>query len=63
MPEQNYGNHARYVVVRNAVHSESFSLYDESEVRDRVMNQFHGCEIATALLALATGILLGKFLL
>lgn len=45
-----FGSHARYVIIRNAVHTESFTLYDESEVRDRLMNQLQGCEIVMSRL-------------
>lgn len=45
-----FGGHARYVIIRNTVHTDSFTLYDESEVRDRLTNQCHGREIVMSRL-------------
>lgn len=35
----------RYVVIRNAAHSDAFAIYDQSEVRARLRDELGGCEI------------------
>ena len=41
-----FGNSCRYVVLRNAVHSDSFALYDKSKVRQRLNAELGGREIS-----------------
>ena len=38
-------DHARFVIIRNQVHAESFSLYDKSAVRVRLLKQLDAKEI------------------
>ena len=38
-------DHARFVIIRNQVHAESFSLYDKSAVRVRLLKQLAAKEI------------------
>lgn len=38
-------DHARFVIIRNQVHAESFSLYDKSAVRVRLLKQLEAKEI------------------
>jgi len=45
-----FGKKCRYVVVRNAAHSESFALYEGSEVRGQLKEQLGGKEIAMSQL-------------
>jgi hypothetical protein len=45
-----FGKKCRYVVVRNAAHSENFALYEGSEVRGQLQEQFGGKEIAMSRL-------------
>jgi hypothetical protein len=45
-----FGKKCRYVVVRNAAHSESFALYEGSEVRGQLKEQYGGREIAMSQL-------------
>jgi CobQ/CobB/MinD/ParA nucleotide binding domain len=40
------GKTAKYVVIRNAAHSDSFTLFDSSEVRLRLSSKLEGREIA-----------------
>lgn len=44
------GKMSKYVVVRNAAHSESFALFDSAEVRTRLKREFGGFEITMARL-------------
>lgn len=44
------GKTSKYVVVRNAAHSDSFALFDSAEVRARLKREFGGAEIAMARL-------------
>ena len=44
------GKTSKYVVVRNAAHSESFALFDSAEVRARLKREFGGFEITMARL-------------
>jgi len=37
--------HARFVIIRNQVHAESFTLYDQSQVRVRLLKKFEAKEI------------------
>ncbi|MCW5560254.1 MAG: hypothetical protein KIT22_20745, partial [Verrucomicrobiae bacterium] len=39
------GKLGRYVIVRNAAHSESFALFDAAEIRSRLKNELGGREI------------------
>ena len=39
------GDRCDYVVVRNQVHSEHFSLYDNSNIRKRLLDELGACEI------------------
>ncbi len=39
------GEHARYVVIRNQVHSETFALYDQSAVRVKLLKKLAAKEI------------------
>ena len=41
-----FGKKCSYVVVRNAAHSESFALFESSEVRAQLKDKFGGHEIA-----------------
>jgi len=38
-------DHARFIIIRNQVHAESFSLYDKSAVRVRLLKQLDAKEI------------------
>ena len=40
-----FGKKCNYVVVRNAAHSESFALFDSSEVRTQLKDKLGGREI------------------
>jgi len=40
-----FGNKCGYVVIRNAAHSESFALFEASEVRAKLKDQFGGREL------------------
>jgi len=40
------GKTCSYVVVRNAAHSESFGLFESTEVRERLLREFAGREIS-----------------
>jgi cellulose biosynthesis protein BcsQ len=44
------GKTSKYVVVRNAAHSDSFALFDSAEVRARLKREFGGVEISMARL-------------
>ena len=41
-----FGKKCNYVVIRNAAHSDSFALFESSEVRAQLTNKFGGREIA-----------------
>jgi cellulose biosynthesis protein BcsQ len=41
-----FGTQCNYLVVRNAAHSDSFALFESSEVRGQLKNRFGGREIA-----------------
>ena len=41
-----FGKQCNYVVIRNAAHSDSFALFESSEVRAQLTNKFGGREIA-----------------
>src|SRR5215470_5144687 len=43
-----FGTQCSYLVVRNAAHSDSFALFESSEVRGQLKNRFGGREIAMA---------------
>lgn len=43
-----FGKQAGYVVVRNAAHSDSFALFESSEVRSQLQDKLGGREIAMA---------------
>jgi hypothetical protein len=43
---EQFGNQCSYVVVRNAAHSESFALFESSEVRAQLKDKLGGREIA-----------------
>src|ERR1700722_18092532 len=45
-----FGKKCGYVVVRNAAHSESFALFESSEVRGQLKDKFGGREISMARL-------------
>ena len=45
-----FGKQSSYVVVRNAAHSESFALFESSEVRAQLRDKLRGREIAMARL-------------
>lgn len=45
-----FGKEASYVVVRNAAHSDSFALFESSEVRAQLKDRLGGREIAMARL-------------
>lgn len=45
-----FGKKCNYVVVRNAAHSESFALYEGSEVREQIRDKLGGKEIAMSQL-------------
>jgi hypothetical protein len=45
-----FGKKCSYVVVRNAAHSDSFALFDSSEVRAQLKEEFNGREIAMSRL-------------
>ena len=38
-------DHARFVIIRNRVHAESFTLYDQSQVRVRLLKKLEDKEI------------------
>lgn len=39
-------SHARFVIIRNQVHAETFALYDQSQVRVRLLKKLEAKEIA-----------------
>ena len=41
-----FGKKCNYVVIRNAAHSDSFALFESSEVREQLRDKFGGREIA-----------------
>src|SRR5262249_54385989 len=41
-----FGTQCNYLVVRNAAHSDSFALFESSEVRGQLKNRFGGREMA-----------------
>jgi hypothetical protein len=41
-----FGKKCNYIVIRNAAHSDSFALFESSEVRAQLTNKFGGREIA-----------------
>lgn len=45
-----FGNRCSYVVVRNAAHSDSFALFESSEVREQLRGKLGGIEISMARL-------------
>lgn len=45
-----FGTHCGYVVVRNAAHSDSFALFESSEVRAQLKDKLGGREIAMSRL-------------
>lgn len=45
-----FGKQASFVVVRNAAHSDSFALFESSEVRAQLKDKLNGREIAMARL-------------
>lgn len=45
-----FGKQCKYVVVRNAAHSDSFALFESSEVRAQLKNKLGGREIAMSRL-------------
>jgi hypothetical protein len=45
-----FGKKCNYIVVRNAAHSDSFAMFESSEVRARLKNELGGREIAMSRL-------------
>ena len=42
---ESMADHARFVIIRNQVHAESFTLYDQSQVRVRLLKKMEAREI------------------